>query len=106
MAKFDEISAGHNEALIAMGVIEKPPENNRESPTLPGEMIEIYHHFKRLRFGKSIGSDVITLVPRSQLTYSELSCYSKMLTEPLKPIEVDIIMDLDAIFETREVNNG
>ena len=86
-----------------MGIISEPKKKERERPELPGEFLELFDHYKRLRFGRSIGEDVVTLIPRDPLTYAEIDAYMRATSAELSPTETDIIMSLDAIFESREV---
>ena len=86
-----------------MGVISEPEKKERERPELPEEFLELFDHYKRLRFGRSIGEDVVTLIPREPLTYAEIDAYMRATSAELSPTEIDIIMSLDAIFENREV---
>ena len=103
LASFDSISDNTNAALIAMGVISEPEKKERERPELPEEFSALFDHYKRLRFGCSIGEDVVTLIPRDPLTYAEIDAYMRATSAELSPTEIDIIMSLDAIFENREV---
>lgn len=86
-----------------MGVISEPEKKERERPELPEEFSALFDHYKRLRFGRSIGEDVVTLIPRDPLTYAEIDAYTRSTGAELSPTEIDIIMSLDAIFENREV---
>ena len=89
-----------------MGVIDEAKEKERAKPDFPNELLEVYLHFKQLRFGKNIAADKITLIPRKQLQYREIEAYKAATGAQLNTNEVEIIMNIDAIFEMREVNNG
>ena len=86
-----------------MGVITEPEKKERERPELPSEFSALFDHYKRLRFGRSIGEEVVTLIPREPLSYAEIDAYMRSTSAELSPTEIDIIMSLDAIFESREV---
>lgn len=87
-----------------MGVIEKPPEQQqRQSPDFPEEMAPLYGHYKRLRFGVCYSADVVTLVPRAALSYTEIESYLRLVNWQPTSSEIETIMDIDAIFEMREV---
>ena len=86
-----------------MGAITEPEKKERENPEFPGEFSVLFDHYKRLRFGRSIGEDVVTLIPREPLSYAEVDAYMRSTSAELSPTEIDIIMSLDAIFESREV---
>ena len=86
-----------------MGVIAAPEEKKREAPELPIELADIYYHFKRLRFGRNVGEDVVTLVERRPLQYAEIESYCRLQNWPAMPNEINLIMDMDAIFECRDL---
>lgn len=85
-----------------MGIIDKIEKRERDKPDLPSEMLDVYLHYKRVRFGRAVGEDSIMLVPRNALNYAELESYNRQQLKPLRPHEIEIIMDIDAIFECRE----
>lgn len=101
LAEFDKISAGHNEALIAMGIIQKSESSRRESPDMPDDMWPVYAKYKRIRFGRFAGEDVVTLIPRNPIQFAELAAYSQISGDDITPVEAAIIMDIDALFEGR-----
>jgi len=96
LSKFDEIGDQHNEALIAMGVIDKAPESKRGEPELPE--LDLYWRYRQLKFGRNEN----VLVPRAQLSFSEIESYCRLSSWAATPTDIDIIMSIDAIFETRE----
>lgn len=103
LAEFDQISAGHKAALISMGVIEDTPQPpQRNGPEMPDDMAPLYAKYKRLRFGRKVDADAVTLVPRAALQYAELQAYSQISGDAFTPLEADIIMSIDAIFEGSE----
>lgn len=85
-----------------MGVITEAPKAERESPDFPDELSVLYGHYKRLRFGVCYG-ETLTLVARKPLRYAEIESYSRLINWQPTSSEVEIIMDIDAIFEMREV---
>lgn len=97
LAKVDAISNQHNEALVAMGVIEKAPELEREDPELPDS--DLYWRYRRLKFG--IHNN--TLYGRDRLTFGDVESYARLVGWRPNPNEVGILMDIDAIFEAREI---
>ena len=86
-----------------MGIISEPKKKERERPELPSEFLELFDHYKRLRFGRSIGEDVVTLIPREPLTFSEIAHYAAVMQANMQPWEIDVIMLIDAIFESRDL---
>lgn len=99
--KFDSISNAHDEALKAMGVTTGKEETMRDSPKLPDSMAYLYDEYRKLKFSIAKKDDGYVLYPRSQLTYTELNSYIKLTESLLKQWEVNLIMDIDAIFEGR-----
>ena len=89
-----------------MGLIDDVKSNVRDSPYFPDEMACVYNHFKRLRFGRAVGEEVVTLIQRGSITYTEIDSYNNALPVKLTHSEVELIMDIDSIFEAREVTHG
>lgn len=96
LARFDEIGNQHNEALIAMGVIDEAPESKRDEPEFPE--LDLYWRYRQLKFGRNEN----VLVPRPQLGFAEIESYCRLSAWTPTPSDIDIIMSIDAIFETRE----
>ena len=86
-----------------MGIIEAAPEPKREAPDMPDELADTYMHHKRLRFGRAEMNDQVTLIPRDPLTYTEIAHYAAVTGEQIQPWEIEVIMLIDAIFESREL---
>lgn len=84
-----------------MGVIDAPQAVERDTPTMHDDMRPIYSHYKQLRFGRAVSDEVITLIPRQPLQYTELESYTRLVDWQPTQLEVDIIMSIDAIFEMR-----
>lgn len=78
-----------------MGVIEKAPESKRDEPELPE--LDLYWRYRQLKFGRNEN----VLVPRPQLSFSEIESYCRLSAWNATPSDIDIIMSIDAIFETR-----
>lgn len=81
-----------------MGVVQAEPPP-RESPEMPAAMLPVYAKYKRIRFGRMIGDEAVTLIPRRPLQFAELAAYSQITGDEITPLEVDVIMSIDAIFE-------
>ena len=93
--------------MIAMGVMDEPTKApERESPELPVEMMPLYAHYRALRFGRCVSDDIVTLIPRDALTYAEIDAYSKLMDWRPTAEEVSVLMDIDAIFESRDLKGG
>lgn len=101
-AKFDAIGAGHTAALVSMGVIQKAPDARNDGPELPGELAELYGHYRRLKFSMNRTEDGLVLIPRDQLGFADVAAYCQTMGASLEPWEVDTIMGIDGIFEGRE----
>ena len=86
-----------------MGIIEAAPEPQRQAPEFPDELTDVYTHFKRLRFGRAEMNDKVTLIPREPLTYTEIAHYAAVMQDNMQPWEIEVIMLIDAIFESREL---
>ncbi len=86
-----------------MGVIGEAQQKERDTPELPACMIDIYARYKRLRFGLAELDDAFALIPRDPLTHSEIESFSALTHWQPSPSDVDIIMDIDAIFNSREI---
>jgi hypothetical protein len=82
-----------------MGIKQAPEKVEREGPEFPDELLPVYAKYKRLRFGRMVGDDAITLLARQPLQFTELAAFSQITGEPITPTEASIIMDIDAIFE-------
>lgn len=48
-----------------------------------------------------MSDDLVTLMPRDALTYAEIDAYSKLVDWMPTADEVSVLMDIDAIFESR-----
>ena len=87
-----------------MGVMQAPAESTeRKSPELPVEMIPLYSHYRALRFGRCVSDDLVTLIPRDELSYAEIAAYSKLVDWQPTADEISTLMDIDAIFESRDL---
>ena len=82
----------------------KSPE--RESPELSEDMMPLYTHYRALSFGRCVSDDLVTLIPRDALTYGEIDAYSKLVDWLPTTEEVSVLMDIDAIFESRDLKGG
>lgn len=90
-----------------MGVMDAPTKSpERESPELPEDMMQLYAHYRALRFGRCVSDDLVTLIPRDALTYAEIDAYSKLVDWMPTAEEVSVLMDIDAIFESRDLKGG
>ena len=89
-----------------MGVIEAAPEAQRKAPEFPDELTDAYMHHKRLRFGRAEMNDQVTLIPREPLTFAEVAHYRCVMNTVLQPWEIDVIMLIDAIFESRDLGGN
>ena len=90
--------------MIAMGVMDAPAEApERESPEIPADMMPLYAHYRALRFGRCVSDDLVTLIPRDALTYAEIEAYSKLMDWQPTADEISTLMDIDAIFESRDL---
>ena len=93
--------------MIAMGVMDAPAKApERESPEIPADMMPLYAHYRALRFGRCVSDDLVTLVPRDALSYAEIAEYSKLVDWRPTAEEVSVLMDIDAIFESRDLKGG
>lgn len=86
-----------------MGVIKEAPKSERETPEFPEELADVYGHYKRLRFGIFDDGDRLNLMARDPLKYAEVESYARLADWHPTQTDVAIIMDIDAIFESREV---
>lgn len=82
-----------------MGIKPAHEKVERDGPEFPDEMLPVYAKYKRLRFGRMVGDDVVTLLARQPLQFTELAAFSQITCEAITPTEASIIMDIDAIFE-------
>ena len=90
-----------------MGVMDAPAESTeRKSPELPVDVMLLYSHYRALRFGRCVSDDLVTLIPRDALTYAEIDAYSKLVDWLPTAEEVSALMDIDAIFESRDLKGG
>ena len=86
-----------------MGVIKEAPQpEGRAQPDFPDGMESVYSHYKRLKFGRMVADDVVTLMPRDAIGFTDIRSYCRLHDVELSPHEVQIIMDIDALFEGRE----
>ena len=93
--------------MIAMGVMDAPAKTpERESPEIPADMMPLYAHYRALRFGRCVSDDLVTLIPRDALTYAEIDAYSKLVDWQPTVEDVSVLMDIDAIFESRDLKGG
>ena len=69
-------------------------------------MMPLYAHYRALRFGRCVSDDIVTLIPRDALTYAEIGAYSKLVDWLPTAEEVSVLMDIDAIFESRDLKGG
>lgn len=87
-----------------MGVMDAPAKaHERESPEIPADMMPLYAHYRALRFGRCVSDDMVTLIPRDALSYAEIDAYSKLVDWQPTADEVSVLMDIDAIFESRDL---
>ena len=85
-----------------MGFAQEKPPAQDDSPEFPQDFQKIYSDYYRLKFASVETDDGLKLIARPAITFTELKSYSVELSR----FETDIIMSLDAIFESRELNNG
>ena len=87
-----------------MGVMDAPAKApERESPDIPADMMPLYAHYRALRFGRCVNDDMVTLIPRDALTYAEIASYSGLMDWQPTADEISTLMDIDAIFESRDL---
>ena len=87
-----------------MGVMDAPTKApERESPDIPADMMPLYAHYRALRFGRCVSDDLVTLIPRDALSYAEIDAYSKLVDWQPTADEISTLMDIDAIFESRDL---
>ena len=87
-----------------MGVMDAPTKaHERESPEIPADMMPLYARYRALRFGRCVSDDVVTLIPRDALTYAEIDAYGKLVDWQPTADEISTLMDIDAIFESRDL---
>lgn len=80
-----------------MGVIEAPAVIERETPEFPAALAELYGYYRKLRFGRNENK----LIPRDPLSFSEINAYAQLMGETIEPWHTDVIMSIDAIFNSR-----
>ena len=100
--KFDSISAGHEAALIAMGVIKSAEKTQQSGPDCPDIFIGTFEKYRALKFLQRSTNDSIRLYPRDMLNWRDLLDYQQATGNNISMLEAELIMGIDAIFEGRE----
>lgn len=85
-----------------MGVIQAAPERENKGPELPEDMSYLYVHYRRLKFAIHRKDEALVLMPRGPLGFVDVQAYCQTTGADLQPWEVEVIMNLDGIFEGRE----
>lgn len=100
--KFDSISAGHEAALIAMGVITDATQKDDGGPECPSLFVSTFEKYRELKFVQRDNGDSIVIYPRDLLRWQDLTAYKEATGQRISYLETELIMGLDAIFEGRE----
>jgi hypothetical protein len=82
---------------------QKIEREERPKPDFPDELAHIYGMYKRVRFGRCDKGEKILLVPREPLQYSEVDAFMRLTDTEAKPDEVELIMNIDAIFNDAQM---
>lgn len=99
--KFDDISAGHEAALIAMGIIAKAERKEEKGPECPSVFTGAFEKYRSLKFLQRETGDTIKLYPREMLTWQDIVAFRNVTGQDVSILEAELIMGLDAIFEDR-----
>lgn len=100
--KFDSISAGHEAALIAMGVMQAPERKQQTGPKCPAMFTAVFDKYRSLKFVQRDNGESLVLYPRDQLKWQDLVAYKNVTGDSISLLEAELIMGIDAIFEGRE----
>ncbi|QHJ79785.1 MAG: hypothetical protein [Caudoviricetes sp.] len=100
--KFDSISAGHEAALIAMGVISPSEHKANEGPSCPSVFMSVVDKYRELKFLRRQTDEGLLLYPRDMLTWQDLDAFQRVSGQRLTMLESEIIMGIEGIFEGRD----
>lgn len=102
--KFDSIANGHEAALIAMGIISESQRatQNQGAIECPLLFIPTMEKYRGLKFVQRETSDNITIYPRGMINWQDVTAYAAMTRQSISILESELIMGIDAIFESRE----
>lgn len=100
--KFDSISAGHEAALISMGVISQPEHKVAEGPSCPSIFVPVVDRYRELKFLQRRTDDGLLLYPRDMLTWQDLIAYKQVTGNMISYLEAELLMGIDGIFEGKD----
>ncbi|OMM72130.1 hypothetical protein BCA73_22840 [Salmonella enterica subsp. enterica serovar Enteritidis] len=100
--KFDNIAAGHEAALIAMGKIAAAKTVEAEDKHPPFIFQELMDKYRKLKFIQRATTSEITLIAREMLNWQDLEAFKSATGEEISMLEAELIMGIDAIFEGRD----
>lgn len=99
--EFDQISAGHEAALISMGVISGAQREELKGPECPLIFAGVFEKYRELKFIQRETNDTMMIYPREMLKWSDIVDYKAVTGQRISIMEADLIMRIDAIFEGR-----
>lgn len=100
--KFDDISKGHEAALIAMGIIEKAERKELKGPECPPVFYPLLAKYRAIKFQQRETADQVVVYPRGMLSWGNLQDFKAATGTDVSFFEADLIMALDAVFEGRD----
>lgn len=102
--KFDSISAGHEAALMSMGVITKAERIETKGPECPLVFYGLMEKYRSMKFLRRLTEDTVLMYPRDMLTWQDLDAFQRVSGQSLTMLESELIMGIEGIFEGR--NDG
>lgn len=100
--KFDNISAGHEAFLIAIGQIKSAARPEETAPPLPAVFAGVWSKYRSLKFMQRDNGESVVLYHRDTISWQDLVAFKAATGETISLLEAELIMGLDAIFEGRE----
>lgn len=100
--KFDSISAGHEAALRAMGVIQQAEKKEIKGPECPLIFTSLMDKYRSLKFIRRVKDDTVLVYPRGMLSWHDLDAFQRVSGQRLTMLESELIMGIEGIFEGRD----
>lgn len=85
-----------------MGVLKEAAKKEDKGPQCPSIFMETFEKYRGLKFLQRVTDDTIRLYPRDMLNWRDLLDYQKATGHHISMLEAELIMGIDAIFESRE----
>ncbi|EDW9898102.1 hypothetical protein GTL58_004398 [Salmonella enterica] len=100
--KFEDISAGHEAFMRAIGQITEAPKKEDKGPECPSVFLDVFDKYRTLKFAQRVTDEAVKLYAREMLSWQDIIAFKAATGHNLSLLESELIMGIDAIFEGRD----